>query len=266
MKISIITVVFNDLKGLKKTVASVLEQTSDDYEYIILDGGSTDGCIEYIKSLKFRGKYKSEPDSGIYNAMNKAVKMAEGDYCLFMNAGDTFYNSQIIEKAAGAMTDADIYVGHTIEIGENILESKAPFPMTIQHLLKTSIYHQSTFTKRELLLKHPYNENHKIVSDWEFFFERWLNNCSYEVLDFFVSYYYLGGYSFVHQDIIKTEREEVINRLIPLRLRMALTEQHEEKEKTQLEIKIDKAMKMSPVQRDLKILRNAFKALLKDLF
>ena len=95
MKISVITVVLNDLEGLKKTVNSVLSQRGEDFEYIILDGGSTDGSWEYIESLNFRGMKKSAPDTGIYNAMNNAVLLANGEYCLFLNAGDTFYDEQV---------------------------------------------------------------------------------------------------------------------------------------------------------------------------
>lgn len=283
MKISVITVVYNDLEGLKKTVSSVLSQTCKDFEYVILDGGSTDGCVEYIKSLDFRGVKKSEPDKGIYNAMNKAIKMANGDYCLFLNAGDTFYDEQVLENADKKIGIADIYVGSTVEIGERIQRFLAPYPMTVGHLLKTSIYHQSTFTRRTLLLQHPYNEQHKIVSDWEFFFERWLAGCSYEKLDFFVANYYLGGFSYEHRDLIDIERQEVIDRLIPPRVREYYESEIIAKEnvlrrdihnnnpqtkvvKSKLEKKLEIAMTQPPVARDLKILRNAFKALLKDIF
>ena len=96
MKVSVITVVYNDVEGLKRTIPSVLNQRSNDYEYIILDGGSTDGTLEYLSSLSIKGKIKSEPDTGIYNAMNKAANMAEGAYVLFMNAGDTFYDHDVL--------------------------------------------------------------------------------------------------------------------------------------------------------------------------
>ena len=121
MKISVITVVLNDLEGLRKTTQSVLAQKGDCYEYVVLDGGSSDGCWEYIESLNFSGVKKSEPDAGIYNAMNHAVQLASGDYCLFMNAGDTFYDENVLQKAAGIIGQADFYVGHTMEFGKNIL-------------------------------------------------------------------------------------------------------------------------------------------------
>ena len=252
MKITVITVVYNDLEGLKKTANSVLNQTCTDFEYIILDGGSTDGCVEYMNTLKFRGQKKSEPDNGIYNAMNKAVKMATGDYCLFLNAGDTFCDEFVIEKANQKLGVADIYVGSTVEIGEIPQKFPAPYPMTVGHLMRTSIYHQSTFTRRTLLLQYPYNENHKIVSDWEFFFERWLAGCSYDKLDFFVSNYYLGGFSYEHRDLIDIERQEVIDRLVPRRIREYYESEIQshmnspeiiEKPKSKLESKLEIAMK-----------------------
>lgn len=271
MKISVITVTLNNLEGLKKTADSVLAQTEKDYEYIILDGGSTDGTVDYLNELKIvNGIKKSEPDNGIYNAMNKAVTLAHGDYCIFLNAGDTFCDNEVLRKANAALGEADLYVGHTIEIGEHVLKGMAPDPLTVDYLMRTSIYHQSTFIRRTLLLEHPYNENLKIVSDWEFFFDQWLHGCSYSKLDFFVSNYYLGGYSFIHQDLIGIERKQVIDRLVPARLvehfKPAEQEQAPHRPISKLEEKIAKAMTMPPVQRDLKILRNAFKALLKDLF
>lgn len=270
MKISIITIVRNDLEGLKKTVQSVLGQNYKDFEYVILDGASTDGCAEYINSLDVNIVKKSEPDKGIYNAMNKAVKMASGDYCLFLNAGDSFFDSFVLEKASAILGKSDLYVGNTMEFGDKVLKGWAPDPLTIQFLLKTSIYHQSTFIRRQLLLDYPYNENHKIVSDWEFFFERWLQGSTYEKLDFFVSNYYLGGFSYTHQDLISIERKEVINRLLPQRVIDELTQKENKTEDVKpqslLEQKIAIAFTLPPIQRDLKILRNAFKALLRDCF
>ena len=260
MKVSVITVVFNDLEGLKKTIDSVIGQTYKAFEYIIWDGGSTDGTAEYLKTLPSDITTKSEPDTGIYNAMNKAVKMAKGDYCLFMNAGDSFYDSNVLSKAAEIIGDADLYVGNTIEVGEESKEMPAPEPLTVGYLINKYIYHQSTFIRTDLLREHPYNEKLKIVSDWEFFFERWLTGCSYQKLDFIVSKFYLGGISSTHYDELVTERQQVIDRLVPPRIR----EYYEPK--NLLEEKIKKALGMPPVTRDLKIIRNAFKALLRDLF
>ena len=91
MKYSIITINYNHIEGLKRTIDSVISQTSSNYEYIIIDGGSTDGSVNIIKEYKEHLVYWiSEKDNGVYHAMNKGVAQAQGDYCIFMNSGDCF--------------------------------------------------------------------------------------------------------------------------------------------------------------------------------
>lgn len=269
MKISIITVVLNDLEGLKRTAKSVLSQEGADYEYVVLDGGSSDGSWEYIDSLKFRGIKQKASDKGIYNAMNNAVVLASGEYCLFLNAGDTFCDKNVLAKAETAIGTCDFYVGHTNEIGKQILKGMAPDPLTLDYLMRTSIYHQSTFIRRELLLKHPYNEEHKVVSDWEFFFERWLNGSTYQKLDFFVSNYYLGGFSFVHQDLISKERKEFMQKLLPQRILDGSYKGNQKQENSQESYeqrRIHQTMARPAIQRDLNLIRYGFKFLIRDLF
>lgn len=272
MNISIITVVLNDLEGLRKTSQSVLSQDGADYEYIVLDGGSTDGSWEYIESLNFRGIKKTEHDKGIYNAMNRAVQLAHGEYCLFMNAGDTFYDDKVLQKASDIIGKSDFYVGHTMEIGNKTIIGWAPDDLSLDYLMQTSIYHQSSFIRRRLLLEFPYNEQHKVVSDWEFIFERWLNGCTYQKLDFFVSNYYLGGFSFVHQDLIAIERKEFLERTLPKRIldgsfQVQKTDKKKDDGSTlyQLRQRLDYAYTLSPIKRDLKVIRYGFKYLFKDI-
>ena len=269
MKISIITVVLNDLEGLKRTAKSVLSQEGADYEYIVLDGGSTDGSWEYIDSLEFRGIKRKAVDKGIYNAMNNAVVLASGDYCLFLNAGDTFCDKNVLAKAEAIVGTCDFYVGHTYEIGKRTIKGMAPDPLTLDYLMQTSIYHQSTFIRRELLLKHPYNEQHKVVSDWEFFFERWLSGCTYQKLDFFVSNYYLGGFSFVHQDLIGKERKEFMQKLLPARIIDGSYKGRQGQDNTQESYeqrRILQTMARPAIQRDLNLIRYGFKFLIRDIF
>ena len=151
MKLSVITVNYNNLYGLRETIMSVTEQTFRDFEYIIVDGNSTDGSKEYITE-KNTGLWISEPDSGIYNAMNKGVRMAHGEYCLFMNSGDTFYDKNVLQKVLPNLTGGDFYVGHSIlnEDGATTLR-RTPQKMTAKFLLETSIMHQSTFIRTALL-------------------------------------------------------------------------------------------------------------------
>ena len=103
MRFSIITVVYNDLDNLKKTCRSVSRQTFDDYEHLIIDGGSDDGTLDFLKSFSASDshvRFISEKDNGIYDAMNKAIAMAEGDYILFLNAGDRFHERDTLSKIA----------------------------------------------------------------------------------------------------------------------------------------------------------------------
>lgn len=114
-KLSIITVNLNNREGLRKTIESVICQSFSDYEYIIIDGGSTDGSKELIELYQNKVTYWiSETDKGIYNAMNKGIKTGKGDYCLFLNSGDWLVNSTVIEKEFSDSKQADIIYGNTI--------------------------------------------------------------------------------------------------------------------------------------------------------
>ena len=116
MKISIITITYNAAQWLERTMRSVLAQTSKDYEYIIVDGASTDGTVDIIKRLEpqFEGRlsWHSEPDKGLYDAMNKGIRRAVGDYVWFINAGDEIYNLDTLAHMIAAATDeTDIIYG-----------------------------------------------------------------------------------------------------------------------------------------------------------
>ena len=100
MKFTVITINYNNADGLRQTILSVVGQTCDDYEYVIIDGGSTDGSVEVIKEREDKISYwVSEKDGGIYNAMNKGVKAARGEYLIFMNSGDIFYDNKVLSDA-----------------------------------------------------------------------------------------------------------------------------------------------------------------------
>ena len=115
MKLSIITINRNNAAGLRDTMQSVVSQTSRDFEYIVVDGASTDGSVEVIKELAplFGDglKWLSEPDNGIFSAMNKGIRMAEGTYCLFLNSGDSLYNSQVVDEFVQFDCNEDIVSG-----------------------------------------------------------------------------------------------------------------------------------------------------------
>ena len=112
MILSIITVSFNNLDGLTKTTNSIIEQTFRDFEWIVIDGGSSDGSKEYlIKNSKYISYWCSEPDNGIYNAMNKGIMKAKGNYLLFMNSGDFLFNKHVLKKVFSSRHEKKLLCG-----------------------------------------------------------------------------------------------------------------------------------------------------------
>lgn len=176
MKFSIITVNYNNKEGLRKTIESVIHQSFRDFEYIVIDGGSTDGSadilIEYDKQITY---WVSEPDKGIYNAMNKGIAQAKGEYLNFMNSGDCFYSPNILEKVASYNYETDFIVGRDYHFNEEIQKGHASNPpsrTTMIHFFVATLDHQSSFIRRELFDNSPYDEGHRLVSDWIFFTEK----------------------------------------------------------------------------------------------
>lgn len=218
--ISIITVSFNAGDVIEETIKSVINQNFSNYEYLIVDGASTDETCNIVNKYIDRIDYFiSEPDNGIYNAMNKAVSAAKGDYCIFMNAGDLFVNSLVLKQVSIFLDDGlDIYTGNeiTLQEGKVIDYIIPPHKSEIKkHLLKTSISHQASFIKRTLLLEHPYDEELRLVSDWKFWIETiYLKNCSYKPIDVDVCYFNHEGITFKNQHQGINERNRVLNNLL----------------------------------------------------
>jgi glycosyltransferase involved in cell wall biosynthesis len=179
MKYSIITVNFNNKEGLRKTIESVTHQTFHDFEFIIIDGGSTDGSTDVIKEYDDQIDYwVSEPDGGIYQGMNKGIKEATGEYLNFMNSGDCFYSSDVLEKVTGYQYDTDFIVGkdyHYNYITHQGHASIQPPRTTMIHFFVATLDHQSSFIKKELFSNSLYDESHRLVSDWIFFTEKIVN-------------------------------------------------------------------------------------------
>ncbi len=219
-QLSIITINFNNKKGLKKTIPSVIRQSFSDYEYIIIDGGSTDGSVDLI--TQYSGKitsWISEPDKGIYNAMNKGIKRAKGVYCLFLNSGDCFMDNDILNKVFSIPFTEDIVFGDTICVNMRL---SYPSKISLSYLISKSLPHQSSFIKRSLFDRFGnYNEENRIVSDWEFGLKAiLLYNCSYRYLsDIIVSRMELPGHSLDQKlaQIKNKEAEQVLKKfLIPI--------------------------------------------------
>lgn len=225
MKVSVITVVYNAVKDIDKTITSVMQQRYDDYEYIVVDGASTDGTVDVIRQYsKYISYWASEPDNGIYNAMNKAVRMAHGEYCIFMNAGDMFANSLVLKDASWYLSEGfDVLTGREISLrnGNVVDYVKPPALITLNHFYKSSISHQSSFIKRSLLLEYPYDETFRLVSDWKFWIQTLvLGRFSYKAIDINVSVFNHDGLTYSQKELGLKEREQVLRQLIPDSIRL----------------------------------------------
>jgi glycosyltransferase involved in cell wall biosynthesis len=212
-KISIITINFNNLPGLKKTVESVVNQTWKEFEYIVIDGGSTDGSVAFIESKVGSIDYwVSEPDNGIYNAMNKGIAKASGEYLLFLNSGDDLAGLKALEKNHIHLEEKEIIYFDINVQGNGILYvKKCPELMSFSYLYQETLPHQSTFIRKSLFEKIGYyDENIKIVSDWKFFIIALIkHNATYKHINAVFSTFYLDGISSL-EDYSK-DRNQVLN-------------------------------------------------------
>ena len=201
MKLSIITINYNDAAGLERTLKSVQEQTTQDFEHIIIDGNSNDGSKELIERTKDNYSYMiSEPDHGVYDAMNKGIAQATGNYILFLNSGDTLYKNYIISKVQSYLdnTTAIVY-GDLSIIGEDRPDFIHHYPreLDFNFFKRTSLGHPATFIKKELFdLYGNYRTDLPIASDWEFFLKTiCIEKVSYKKMNVIVSNFYEGGIS-----------------------------------------------------------------------
>ena len=217
MKLSIITVNYNDREGLKKTIQSVICQTFTDFEYIIIDGGSTDGSFDVMKQYEEQISYwVSERDKGIYNAMNKAIDVAKGEYCIFMNAGDTFCASTTLAEVFVLDYNEDIICGNTVTVEQRKL---APIEITFRYLFSNALCHQSAFIKTSLMAKYKYDEKYRIVSDRKFFLQALiLDNCSYKNVPVDIVNYDITGFSAENPVQSRLEYDSVLEELFPSRI------------------------------------------------
>jgi glycosyltransferase involved in cell wall biosynthesis len=213
--LSIITINLNNYEGLVKTVDSVLRQIDDRIEFIVVDGDSTDGSKEFIlkESLNIH-KWVSEKDAGIYDAMNKGITLAEGDYCLFLNSGDYFDSSGVINRVLPYCVQRhDIVVFSLTKGGGGVWE--LPHDLDLCYFLNSTLPHQSTFVKKSLLDKYRFDSNLKIVSDWKFFLEvyKFELNVNSVIVDEAIVFFDLSGISSdkSNEELIRMERRYVLD-------------------------------------------------------
>lgn len=169
-KISVLTVVFNSKNELEKTIKSIIDQNYPKLEYIIIDGGSTDSTLAIIKKYESRiTTWVSEKDHGIYDAMNKGINLATGDWINFMNAGDTFHTNHVINDIFGNNSDhSDIIYGNTLLKGNN--HNVISYAKSINSLkFGMAFCHQSVFVASDILKKIKFDLRYKLASDYDLF-------------------------------------------------------------------------------------------------
>lgn len=220
-KLSIITINLNNAEGLRKTIESVVSQTFQNFEYIVIDGASTDNSLEIIKGYADRITYwVSEPDKGIYNAMNKGILKSKGEYLLFMNSGDWLVDSEIITYFVEQTIGYDIIAGDVyLYTKENVIFRNTVDEVSYGHFFANSIPHAASLIKRTLFENYGlYNESYKIASDWEFFFIVLIvNQGSFRHVKKAISFFDLTGISNKEEyiELQNNERKETLIRYFP---------------------------------------------------
>ena len=218
MKLSIITINLNNREGLKKTFESVSVQTFKDFEYIVIDGGSTDGSRELIEKNADRFAYwVSEPDSGVYNAMNKGIQKAKGDYVLFLNSGDFLIEKEVLGKVFASELTADIVNARCNVSDHGKLVWTSPYlpKVTLKTLYSVGLPHQSTFIKRAMFDRFGlYRDDFKYNSDIAFWYKAILfGDAITHGLDMVTTDYDQNGMSGTQSDseTYKNEMREILS-------------------------------------------------------
>lgn len=196
-KVSIITVVYNGIEFLEETIKSVISQTYPNIEYIIVDGGSKDGTLDIIKKYEAHiSKWISEPDKGIYDAMNKGIDLATGDWQNFLNAGDSFVDNNVLEKIFTTnLENITLVYGDIIAIRENgqklnVNAIELKDDNSIKRGMK--VCHQAIFYNKDIIIK--YDDKLRLKSEWKHLIEiTRKENFSPKKFNFPIVYYSVGG-------------------------------------------------------------------------
>jgi len=214
---SIITINYNDCVGLQRTLDSVVNQSYQDFEYVVIDGGSDDGSKDLLDLYNDKIDYCiSEKDTGVYNAMNKGLVKATGQYVLFLNGGDHFYNLNTLEDNYKKIHSEDlVYFNISVALENESYIKTYPTEITFSYLFKDTLPHPATFIKKTLFDKIGlYDEGLKIVSDWKFFILALAKyNASYRYVNTVFSTFYFDGISSDKEnvDVQMSERQSVID-------------------------------------------------------
>lgn len=235
MKLSIITINFNNLQGLKKTIDSIKSQTWKDFEWIVIDGGSTDGSRDLIvQNDKCFAYWCSERDGGVFNAMNKGIAMAKGEYLNFMNSGDIYHSpnslQQVFSEAKTVITPQSphvLYGNYYEAFSDGRLNDKImPEDLGIGFLMYMPINHQSTFISRDLLAEHGYDETYSIIADWKAFMQWLMAGIPFYHLDTHVADFDMSGINLQFEDKKRAELARAYDEIIPKCVQITASQLH----------------------------------------
>ncbi|MBV5283120.1 MAG: glycosyltransferase [Paludibacter sp.] len=234
-RLTIITINYNNASGLKKTMDSIFSQTSIDFEYIVVDGNSTDGSVEVIKQFDNSSienfLWISESDFGIYNAMNKGIRMAKGEYVQFLNSGDMLASNDVTEKmlaclfpppqGEGRGVRASILYGNMLKPLPKRIHRDKGFAGRVPTMLDFytgTLNHSSAYIKRSLFDTYGlYDESLRIVSDWKWYLQVIaLHGVIPEYKDIDVTVFDMNGISSVNVCLDKEERFKVLTEILPM--------------------------------------------------
>lgn len=214
MKLSVVTVCYNDCVNLEKTINSVISQDYADFEYIVIDGGSTDGTMDILKKYEdFIAFSISERDKGIYDAMNKSLKYVTGTWVLFLNAGDTFIASNTLSDIFDYRFDSDIDVvyGNTISVSpigrvKCIARDLPPFGRTMPFV------HQSVIVRVDVLKRYKFDISYRLLADMNLFYNLFRDGIRFLHIPVFISYYENGGASAQNPVLFFSEQNRIFGR------------------------------------------------------
>lgn len=235
MKLSIITINFNNKEGLQKTIDSVIGQTWRDFEWIVIDGGSADGSKELIEQYQQNFAFWcSEPDKGVYNAMNKGIAKAKGEYLNFLNSGDVFFESSTLDYVfqKEISITGDIVYGDAIQVEDGI-ERSWTFPrhVDLEYFCFGNICHQAMFIKTSLLRREGYDESYKLYADWARWIHAFLEGAMFQYIPVVICRYEMGGMSSRDSVLMKEEYEKIIRKVPTPLLNQFLIANYERKKR-----------------------------------
>jgi glycosyltransferase involved in cell wall biosynthesis len=217
-KLTVITVTYNAASVLEKTIQSVISQTYfPQIAYIIIDGGSQDGTLDIIKKYEsYLSFWISEPDQGIYDAMNKGIKVAKGEWINFMNAGDSFATTTIVADVFKENMDwADVVYGNYIVVYQTFKKYKIT-PKDLTNFYRSmQLNHQSTFIRTKLAQSHLYDLKYKIACDYEQLFYFYTSGKVFHHIDKFIAEFADGGVSTVQKINYLKEHKAIVKKYAP---------------------------------------------------